>query len=711
MSGLRAGPLPALLVAAGSTLVGLTLVMAVSGVPLGSAAAASTLVSLGSLGAACLWSSACHRRMHVLEALGMGVALSTSITAVVLAGLAYLGVTLSAWLPALVLLVVGVVLVMRGVGADAAHPARLDVSGPATVAALIGIGGSAILAVPRLVQYPVGPGAAWSSYNQDLFFFETLSDAVARFGPAEGGLMADWPVRYHWLTYAFAGQVSESTGLGPFVALVRLLPLLSIIALACLAAAWASRYSRTWLVPTASVALLLWASSIGSTPNRVINWDSPSQSLGSVWLLALVMVVVAIARASHPGPLYAALALLSMAATAGKTSNGLLAASALGVAMVAGAVRRAPWTQHIAIALGVVILGSTVAFAAVTLGSAGSGALEPSPALLQLAGRTQAAGATFGALTLAATLLLAAAPRWAGLLAGWSSRSARGPLMLELGLASGAAGMAVLAVLTLAGTASNQSWFIDGACVMLAVPSGIALARAWTTCPPIVGHRRTAGLIAVTTGALFALVALVADRRLPDAYIVGFPSALVTLVVWWLALAAVMAVATASVHPWRGRLATVWVSLVSAALLVSSVTYGVGSVVVGGWPTAAPRDATVRTDAVVPALEWLRDAADPHDVVASDPDSMGLVSAVSGLRGYAEWQQYVERLSTSGGAGEFAERRAVISSALDGDARAGSTLCEDGVRWIVADADRPTPLPPAFTADGVTILRVACPSG
>lgn len=708
MSDVRLHSVSRLGLATGLVFLGLTVAMALTGVPLLSAGEAAGLVALGSLGAGAIWFASSTRRMDITEAVGVGTALFTAGSTLVLSGLAYAGVVVSAWLVSALVLVIGVGILLlppsRAVGSR-----TLTVSRPAAVATIIGCAGALLVYLPRVVQYPVGSDAALGGYNQDLFFFESLANALARFGPAEGGLMAGWPARYHWLTYAFSGQVSEAAGLDPFVGLVRLVPMLSIVALALLAAAWTAQRTRGRFAPTIAVLVLLCASSIGSTANRVINWDSPSQSLGSVWLLALIVVVTLLPRARTPWMPYATIAALSIAVMGGKTSNGVLVLAALACAAAVGAIRRASWAPRIAVALLIVLAGSAAAFLVFSFGGAGSGALEPSPALLQVLGRAQPSGAAFGALTLAVTLFLAVAPRWMGVLAGWTTASARRPHRLALALASGAIAAAAIAVFTLVGETSNQSWFLDGACVIAAVPSVLALATVWTARFPTGASRRRAGVIAIAVGAVAAAIALLVGRQSDGGYILGFPSALVLLAAWWVGVLLTVALVMAATPIWRGTPWRTGVALASAAFLASALAYGAGSVLIQGVPNAPAADASRAPDALVPALLWVRDHAEPDDVIAADRDTGGLASAVAGLRGFAEMQTYAQDYSNHGGGDDFAVRRDAVAQLVDG----GGATCLAGADWLVLPSARD--LSPAlqdrieYRDAAYSVARVSCP--
>ena len=46
--------------------------------------------------------------------------------------------------------------------------------------------------------------------HPDMPFFQALSTSLARLGPLDSAFMSGAQVRYHWLTYAWVGQVTEA---------------------------------------------------------------------------------------------------------------------------------------------------------------------------------------------------------------------------------------------------------------------------------------------------------------------------------------------------------------------------------------------------------------------------------------------------------------------------------------------------------------------
>ena len=213
-------------------LLALLALLAATGVGAGEAARASVTLAFGSLGFGIAWGLARgHRRVDVLELLGVGTALFTAFYALARVTLAGVG-----WLPPTWLLVLVVVAVpalgwtlARRRGTATFEPAVTPAS---ILAVIVGVGLFLLLNRYQIARYALPPQTAFTGYSEDMFLFESLGQALARFGASESGLMSGWPIRYHWLSYAFGGSLSVDSDLSPFVALTRVIPLLSAIALA-----------------------------------------------------------------------------------------------------------------------------------------------------------------------------------------------------------------------------------------------------------------------------------------------------------------------------------------------------------------------------------------------------------------------------------------------------------------------------------------------
>ena len=126
----------------------------------------------------------------------------------------------------------------------------------------------------------------------DLYFFEAVSRGLAEFGPAQSILMTGGSLRYHWFSYAWAGELAQTSSAVPFATITRVLPLVTLVGVSMLVAAWAARLSRIRWVPTLAVLLVVAGGYAGALYGSVLNFDSPSQSMTTLWLLALLLAFV-----------------------------------------------------------------------------------------------------------------------------------------------------------------------------------------------------------------------------------------------------------------------------------------------------------------------------------------------------------------------------------------------------------------------------------
>lgn len=422
-----------------------------------------------------------------VEMIGMSLAIGTALSA--MSGVAIRAVvdTTAGWLlPA----VVGVVLVIyrrRVNGVGGAGPLRVDRGVLAAVVLGFAVGTAGLFVSMR--SYPLSWVGTWSGYHGDMLFFEALGASLAGSGPLASIFSPDTIIRYHWLTYGWTGFLTDVTGADPFVVLTRVLPMVTLVIAVTIAAAWARRISQITWVPVLAVALIVTGGYAGASYGTVLNFDSPSTSLTTVWLMAGVLLVLL--RIELFTPRIATLALvglLSAAMTAGKISTGFLFVTALAALAAIGLVRRMTWRTnaiHMLLSAGI---GALLAYLFVIAGSADPGGLG----LLSWVDRASSVqglnpipgylGAGLGTLV----LVLAVIARWAGALWLLRDRATRWTptAAVAIGLAIGG----IMPLLLVSG-GINETWFALSASAPLSVLSagGIGLfiehAKAKSTRP------------------------------------------------------------------------------------------------------------------------------------------------------------------------------------------------------------------------------------
>ena len=205
------------------------------------------VVLVQTLTGAYLWQLVRRRRAHVVELLGAGLALGTAIAS--LSGvLVWQWLPLWGWaLPTAVALIVAVVVRWRtgsliGTGSPGdradARARWWHVDRPSLVALVIALSLGAIALIASMRSYPLSWTGTLGSYHPDMLFFEALSTSLSHFGSSDSIVMAGAEIRYHWLTYAWSGQVSQLVDAQPFLVLTRVLPVTALLGAVLTAIAW-----------------------------------------------------------------------------------------------------------------------------------------------------------------------------------------------------------------------------------------------------------------------------------------------------------------------------------------------------------------------------------------------------------------------------------------------------------------------------------------
>gem|GEM_PF-555291 len=373
---------------------------------------------------------------------------------------------------------------------------------------LLGCGIGLAAVIVNLSRYPLHWTGAWNQYHPDMLFFEALANSIARFGPGNSIFMTGEDLRYHWFTYAWSGQLTDSLGLEPFVVLTRVLPVVTVLAAAALAATWAGKYTKTIWVPGLAAVLITAGGYVGASYGTLLNFDSPSQALTSVWLLAFSFAVLEYLNGSLSHRALWVVGALSIACVGGKANAAIVAVGAVGLLFVVGLIRRSPWSARAGWALLVSCVPAAVTYVLVLSGGANSGGLQ----VLSWANRASSVqGLDLGAggLGIAAgtvILMLAVVPRWAGVVGLWLEPARRWAPESVFAVGLGVMALAPLAVLS---QGVNELWFALTASAPLAVISAIGLGAAWeslSTRTLLEGPRRTV-LLLISAGLGLVLFA------------------------------------------------------------------------------------------------------------------------------------------------------------------------------------------------------------
>ena len=690
----------------------------------------------------------------LIEALGIGSALGTVLS--ILAGVVgNLVVTWEWWWLLPSVLAMAACLSVRS---SLPPRVRMDAGWEASSwPALAGLAVGLFLVSLNLRRYPLSWPATWNGYHPDMVFFEALGYSVANLGSSKSIFMVGGDIRYHWLSYAWSGQVSSAVDAAPFMVLTRALPTVALIGLVLLTVAMADLIARDlperlrsgsrWL----AVALVVSGGYVGAVNGTILNFDSPSQALTSAWVMAwTVMVLVVITTRSKSMWMWFTIGVMAFAVTGGKVSAGVVIVAGVSFAAIIGLLLRTWWWRP-ALVLAV-ITAAAVGLAGLVFawGSASPGDLS----LLDWNGRASTIqgldsspgprGVTLGT----AGLLLAMSARWAGGVFLLASATWRSRVEPWLGLGFVLAG--ILPVVLFA-QGVNETWFGLTASAPLAVLSAVGVAVGWER---------------GSLGARSALVALLA----------GFLGFLAVSYIWtdqvwqsgfgrfwgpWLGFAVAVAVGLAVALARRRRL---WVTFFAVAALVLTVEAALGrgtplvAAAVGGARDGAgvrtseltdpglvgtselaveslPRPGPESTDSGessdraesvagtrldhawsadhAAAAAFLRSESDVDAVIVTNDVDSYLVPALTRRRTFISGAPYQGVYGSTASAALIAERRKANEDFLvNTDPRVLREACSAGVEWVWLDADRSPQVDlatlgaVAFSNNSVTIIRL-----
>lgn len=658
------------------------------------------VVFLQGLSGAVLWQWIRRRSTDFVELIGVGLALGTAASAVAgVLSTMVIGTPLG-WL------VVPLTALVVWLGSRSSSRQHSSTAGIVPLAsAIIGVTLGALSLVPNVVNYPLRWAGQFSGYHGDMLFFESLGTSLARFGPLESIFSPDVLIRYHWLTYAWAGQVTSASGAESFVALVRVLPFVSVIGSVLIAVAWARRLSNVRWVPILAVVLLTFGGYIGATYGTIFNFDSPSQSMTTLWLLAFAWAVSVCLQPSRWGssltiPLLVAVGGLAFALAAGKVSAGVVAGGAVVWLAFIGWVRREAWKRPALQMAAVTVMALIAGYVAVVFGSADPGGLNIG-SLIDRASSIQGMNPIPGSVGIVlgtALLLLAIGGRWVGLLWFLGDRRRRWEPTAQLGV--GFALAAIATVVALSG-GMNDTWFALGASAPLAVVSAAGVGEASKTFD---ARRSFAGvLFLASAGAVFVVVfALWATGASGGNVWTG-------ALRWLGPIVGVIGAGAvgAALGVWLGRgpkAALAGSVLMIVLVAAPSRLVGVGTGQVGVQPglgadAFSPIEVFVETvdrslvggwsDTQVEAAAWLRQRTDPNSLVATNVTLSPLVTALTQRQTYVSGIHYQAPYGTPGNLGVLLEREADTWSAVSEPTDASvDVLCTAGVEWLWIDPSR-----------------------
>ena len=683
------------------------------------------LVAWQSLGGFLIW-RAIRPQSTPLELLGMGIAIGTAIAAIM--GLITSTAGWGPWgalLPTAAALTI-VYLTRRNNQTSVAPRARWETPAFLTTMAV----GLAVF-VYALRSYPLTWTGSWTGYHPDMAFFEALANSLARFGAFESPFMSGSTIHYHWLSYAWTGQLSVMADTAPFVGITRVLPLVSLVGSAAIVVAWTRRMSAASWTPFLAGALLTVSGFVGAVFGGILTLDSPSQAMSVLWLLAFTLTLVDTFENPRSRWSLVLLAVLGIAITLGKVSA---AAPALAAVLLASLVLAARKTISPGRALAITAstaIPIAVTFVAFLAGSSGGGGLTIG-SLIDRSSSQQGLNpldGTRGVLLGTAILILAVVPRWAGIVQLFIDKTWR--WRAETWLSIGLAVTSIAAIVVF--NSFNEIWFSVSASGPLAATSAVGAGLAVSSLQSR-GRPRTRSIVgAAATGALIVFGAVWwawSTGASGGNVFVSTQRWLGPLIAWVGALGIGLAVARwarGSTQPTAVIAGTV---LALVFIAVPGRFLGIGSDQIGvldngirnQWfnvkkegrvVTIDQSEAIDWTDSKLGAAITLRNQAEPSDLVATNITRSPFVSGITHLPTFASGMAYQYDYGSQNERQELIDRERTVWNFIN-DPRETSAgfLCTEGITWLWVDKQRTQErswepfASPVFDNSEVAILRV-----
>lgn len=167
----------------------------------------------------------------------------------------------------------------------------------------------------------------WKILSNDQVFSESLSWSIFKWGNSESPFVSGTPVSYHWFVLLWSGITSSATNAQSWVVIGQVLPVVSFLGMFCLIWAISKDIYSSFSAPIIAILFLIfYSNSFGFSLTRYI--VSPTFLFSCVWLLAFANSSFCFLR----NPTYK-LAMLSsfllFMSFGGKVMNGAVGISAL----------------------------------------------------------------------------------------------------------------------------------------------------------------------------------------------------------------------------------------------------------------------------------------------------------------------------------------------------------------------------------------------
>ena len=664
----------------------------------------SLLLALGvfwqSLGGFLIWH--CVRATaSPLELLGMGVGIGTAVSA--LSGLVTSTLGFGPWGSLIPTAIVLTYVLTKRRGLLPQQSTDRHEIGAFLAAMVVGLG----IFAYAVRNYPLTWVGSWTGYHPDMPFFEALANSLARFGAFESPFMSGATVHYHWLSYAWTGQLSVLTGAPPFVGITRVLPLVALLGSTAIIVAWTRRLSDLSWTPYLAGILLVLSGFVGAVFGGILTVDSPSQAMSVLWLATLTVALSQMFAMGGTSGSYLLLGVLAVAVTLGKVSAAAPAVAAVLLTACVLAIRRSI-TARRAFVISAATSGAIgVTFFVFLANSAGGGGLNLGSLIDRVSSQQglNPLDGPRGVILGTAIVALAVTPRWAGVFSlianlAWRWRP-------ETWLSIGFIGSSLGALLLF--NSFNEIWFSTSVSGPLAATSAVGAGIALGSLQQG-GRPATAKLLAASGVAALVLFVLVwvlwSTGASGGNVFVGTQRWLGPLIAWSGAVLAGIGFALwarRSVKPsavFSGAVVVlIFVALPGRLLGAGTSQIGVlDNGIRNEWFNVSKEGRVTTIDQVetndwtdlrMQAAAYLRARADQTDLVATNASRSPFVAGVTHLPTFVTGMVYQYDYGPIETKQELVDRERTIWDFVDEpQADNAEFLCDQGVDWLWIDKQR-----------------------
>ena len=646
-----------------------------------------TLLLLNCMAGAWIWFAVTNRSLELIEGIGAGLALT-------FVGIPLIGIFLAGRInPLLIWLVIPILtLVFTALFQRVRRPSlHVNVDPVLGFSAISGlILGIFVYRQQIFSAFTADPFDA-AAFHPDLIPLAQVAESMSSNGLAQGGLMSDWPVRYHFFSGLFSGTLDQATINQPLTMLGGIVPLLSLVGISILVAVLVRQLVNNRYVPVLAVLAVVLGRYIADPSGVNINFDSTSQIASTLILLFLAIQIINAGESNWSNERIALLSITLIALTGTKFSAG-----AVGLGIVAFSLlfslRADPrkWIRFSVIFL-ISLFSLALPVIVFMTGQNDSGTLIPQNPFTSLMSTNVPAGVLASGAVLAT--LLALLPSWAPSVVGVIK--IRPTLPAQSGIFVGAGLAGILPLLLFENAAPNNYWFLTSASALV-LPLSLVYVFQLTQRLEIETNRLFVIYIALTSGVTAVLWAVL---------VASFPVlsdfAQITFIVVWLILAIIF---SAGYHALTGHvyikllaITILWLGALSPIYIVVSETIVTRTKPIAEVVQSIPSDssnATPQPEISLPSIPELKEISEyltlnvqPGSEIAFVANPLAIVALLSETKPFISSQHYAEGLGPAGSDEEY-QRRLQLLRSWESDPKPNATdqLCAEGVRVVITNS-------------------------